>query len=355
MNAAVRAVEIDSHPESQVRNSQPHGIGRVAALDGLGAWSNLGRNVVFVGPDLRPRAVFDESAFTEDEASQYDLDVHAILDLPGAGLVLTLNHFGMVRAFDGDEVAALGPAAAGGAHLDAGLRRRRRALRGRGRTARRVTAAGATIGRAAGVGTSAPRRDARPARAHRARSNRGAWSAHSRRWAPDRVAVGGDAHVSIAAIDEKGVGVPLWDVAVEFEPAVLVWDGRCVWAAGSEADATVDDYDWEARHGGGFAALDPADGRIVVRGRFHEDLAWGAGGVAVVIVPGLVCGFGRRGEVHLFDRPRWQRGWARPRRSPTRHWASRTPASSAISSSTASIGAGIGCGRLPVSALRRTA
>ena len=85
MNAAVRAVEIDSHPESQVRNSQPHGIGRVAALDGLGAWSNLGRNVVFVGPDLRPRAVFDESVFTDDEASQYDLDVHAILDLPGAG------------------------------------------------------------------------------------------------------------------------------------------------------------------------------------------------------------------------------------------------------------------------------
>ena len=114
--------------------------------------------------------------------------------------------------------------------------------------------------------------------------------------------MGGDAHVSIASIDEKGVGVPLWDVAVEFEPAVLVWDGRWVWAAGSEAGATVDDYDWEARRGGGFAALDPVDGRIVVRGRFHQDLAWGAGGVAVVIVPGLVCGVGRRGEVHLFDR-----------------------------------------------------
>ena len=40
---------------------------------------------------------------------------------------------------------------------------------------------------------------------------------------------------------------------------------------------------------------------IVVRGRFHQDLAWGTGGVAVAIVPGLVCGFGRRGEIHLFD------------------------------------------------------
>ena len=80
----------------------------MAALDGLGAWSNLGRNVVFVGPDLRPRAAFEESVFTDDEASQYDLDVHAILDVPGVGLVLTLNHYGMVRAFDGDQVAALG-------------------------------------------------------------------------------------------------------------------------------------------------------------------------------------------------------------------------------------------------------
>ena len=115
------------------------------------------------------------------------------------------------------------------------------------------------------------------------------------------VAVGGDAHVSTVAIDESGVAVPLWDVAVEFEPAVLVWDGGCVWAAGSEAGAAVDDYDWEARHGGGFAALDPVDGRTVVRGRFDQDLAWGAGGVAVVIVPGYLCGFGRRGEVHLFD------------------------------------------------------
>ena len=108
MIAELHVAEVDSHPESQVRNSQPHGIGRVVALGGLGAWSNLGRNVVFVGPDLRPRAVFDESVFSEDEPSQYDLDVHAIVDVPGQGVVLTLNHFGMVRAFDRNEVGAPG-------------------------------------------------------------------------------------------------------------------------------------------------------------------------------------------------------------------------------------------------------
>ena len=93
-------VDVDSYPESRVRNSQPHGIGRVAALDGLCAWNNLGRNVVFADEDFRPRAVFDESVFTEDEPSQYDLDVHAILEIRRHDLVLTLNHYGMLRAFD---------------------------------------------------------------------------------------------------------------------------------------------------------------------------------------------------------------------------------------------------------------
>ena len=43
---------VDAYPESRVHNSQPHGIGRVVALDGLWAWNNLGRNVVFAGEDL---------------------------------------------------------------------------------------------------------------------------------------------------------------------------------------------------------------------------------------------------------------------------------------------------------------
>ena len=206
----------------------------------------------------------------------------------------------MVRAFDGVELAALGPARRvtpiWTGDFAADVERYvivNERLVGSG-------PAGATNGRAAGVGTSAPRRDGPPAELT---GTLGSWGMVSA-LAPleaGRIAVGRDSHVSAAAIDETGAGVPLWDVAVEFEPAVLVWDGGLVWAAGSEAGAAVDDYDWEARHGGGFAALDPVDGRIVVRGRFHQDLAWGAGGVAVVIVPGFVCGFGRRGEVHLFD------------------------------------------------------
>jgi hypothetical protein len=297
--AGGRGVEIDSYPESRVRNSQPHGIGRVSALDAIGAWSNLGRNVVFVSDDLRPLAVFDESAFEEDEPSQYDLDVHAILDLPGAGVTVTMNHFGTVRGFRWAEIRAPGP------------------LRRVAPVWTRTFAA--DVERAVVVGDrlvgSRPREQNAPGllvsepiatTATRAELDTtdalGSWGMVTALAAADGLlAVGGEEHVSVVATDGDGVGSPAWATNVGFEPSVLVWDKSVLWAAGSAHDPTIDDYDWTARHGGGFAALDPVDGRLLVSGRFDDDLAWGTGGVAVVVVDGALCGFGRRGELHLYD------------------------------------------------------
>ena len=107
--ACLCIIEVDAHPESRVHNSQPHGIGRVAALDGLWAWNNLGRNVVFAGEDFGRAPSSTSPLFAEDEPSQYDLDVHAILDVPSLGIVVTLNHFGMVRAFSSDAIRRPGP------------------------------------------------------------------------------------------------------------------------------------------------------------------------------------------------------------------------------------------------------
>jgi len=36
----------------------------------------------------------------------------------------------------------------------------------------------------------------------------------------------------------------------------------------------------------------------VAAARFGEDLAWGSGGVALVVVDGVPCGVGRLGELH---------------------------------------------------------
>ena len=91
----------------------------------------------------------------------------------------------------------------------------------------------------------------------------------------------------------------------------------------------IDDYDWEALGGGGFAALDPTDGRVVVRGRFSEDLAWGNGGVAWRTCPGALCGIGRRGELYTFDTTDGSRS-PRARRSPALRSASRMPRPRAI-------------------------
>jgi hypothetical protein len=114
----------------------------------------------------------------------------------------------------------------------------------------------------------------------------------------DCLAVGGNGRVVLVPIDRGAVSRPRWEVAVDSEPTAFVWDGELLWVAGPELGAGgIDDYDWEKLRGGGFAALDVADGSTVVRGRFGHDLAWGNGGTAVVIAAGLVCGIGRTGEV----------------------------------------------------------
>jgi hypothetical protein len=298
------SVEVDAYPESRVHNSQPHGIGRVVALDGLCAWNNLGRNIVFAGEDLRPRAVFDESVFSEDEPSQYDLDVHAILDVPGAGMVVTLNHLGMLRAFSEAAIRRPGP-----------LRRvaplwtrtfapdveRVVALGDRlvGSRPREEGASGLLVSERLSTKVEP---DPMATRVQLEPCGMVTALAAFRDDAIECVAIGGNGRVSLAPAAADGVGPLRWIVNVDFEPRVVLWDGALVWAAGSERVANaVDDYDWDALHGGGLVALDPTDGRVVVSGRFSEDLAWGNGGVAFVLLPGALCGVGRHGQLYTFD------------------------------------------------------
>ena len=298
------SIEVHAYPESRVHNSQPHGIGRVVALGGLWAWNNLGRNVVFADKEYRPRAVFDKSVFSEDEPSQYDLDVHAILDVPSVGIVMMLNHLGMVRAFSSDVIRQPGPL--------------RRVSPIWTRTFAPDVECTAVLGdRIVG---SRPREEGAPGLLLSERLSTqdppdplevgvrletiGMVTAlvAIHHGAADCIAVGSERQVSLVPATADGIGQPRWTVDVDFEPRVVLWDGARVWAAGCDRVAhTVDDYDWDALGGGGFAALDPADGRVVVRGCFPEDLAWGNGGVAVVYVPGALCGVGRRGELYMFD------------------------------------------------------
>ncbi len=296
--------ELDSHPRSRVRNSQPAGIGRVVDLGHVCAWNNLGRNVVFASRAFEPCAVFDQTVFPDDdEPSQYDLDVHAILDVPAAGVVVVLNHLGLLRAFRRS-----------GIHTSGAPRRIEPVW-----TAdfapdmERVVALGdRLIGslpheqQAGGVLVSEPitaSADGARLDGHVELEAWGMVTALATAHAGERrsLAVGGNGRAGLVPIDRGDVGRLRWEVGVDFEPATFVQDAELLWVAGPEIGAHgIDDYDWEKLHGGGFAALDLADGRTVVRGRFARDLAWGNGGTAVVLAAGRVCGIGRAGEVHVY-------------------------------------------------------
>jgi hypothetical protein len=297
--------ELDSHPQSRVHNSQPAGIGRVADLGEVCAWNNLGRNVVFASRAFEPKAVFDQTQFPDDdEPSQYDLDVHAILDVPAASVVVVLNHLGLLRAFRRAEI-----------HTPGALRRidpvwtatfapdmERVVVVGDrlvGSRPREQHAGGVLVSEPVSGTADGARLDAR-VELEASGMVTALGAVHD--GGQDCGVIGARGRVGLVPIERGAVGRPRWEVDVDFDPAEFGSHEQLLWAAGPEVGAAgIDDYDWEKLHGGGFAALDLTDGNVVVRGRFARDLAWGNGGTAVVIAAGLLCGIGRTGGVHAYS------------------------------------------------------
>ncbi len=294
---------MDSFPQSRVMNSQPAGIGRVSSLGSRCAWNNLGRNVVFADASLRPLAIFGDTLFPEDdEASQFDLDIHAIVELGDTGQVAVVNHLGSVRIFAPPRVHKPGPDVAPyvneSRRLDfiedieriVGLGDRLVGSRPRGE-------------RLEGVLVTQPIGSSRECLdMNTAQESFGfvtALAASSTSDGTGWVALGGEGRVRLVEVDRGRLGVTRWEVSVDFLCAVLVAGGSSLWAAGSDlGGAGLDDYDWEQLGGGGLAQLDLASGAVVASARFGDDLAWGSGGVALVVADGVPCGVGRRGELH---------------------------------------------------------
>jgi hypothetical protein len=310
---------VDAHPEVGVRNSQAEGIGRVADLGDVVAWNNLGRNVVFADRRWQPIAVFGTTSFAgDDELSQYDLDVHAILRLAeeGEGLVVTLNHLGAVLGFDTAAVTSSGLARLGrstsvpvrlvqpvistswaddlertvavGAKLvssrsascaDGGLLVSEPVHQGLERSALDAEAAFEGWGRVTALATFGMGRD-------------------------QLVALGGVGRATLVAMEGNGFGRSRFDVDLPLRTAAFAWDGRLLWAVGSELTSSpVDDYRWEDLRRGRYAGLDPASGQTIVAGDLPNEVAWGNGGVAVVMASGRLCAVGRTGRVHRLADP----------------------------------------------------
>lgn len=294
---------MDSLPISRVANSQPAGIGRVVSLGGVCAWNNLGRNVVFADTSLNPLAIFGDTLFPEDdEASQFDLDVHAIVELSDTGQIAVLNHLGSVRIFE----PPMSPSPELLVRPDLKEARRLEFLddieRVVGLGSRLVTSQprGQRLGGVLitePVALSRRRLDADPA--HESFGFVTALAASSTPDDTGWVALGGEGRVRRVEVEQGQPGATEWEAEVDFLPAVMVECGSSLWVAGSRlGGAGLDDYDWEQLRGGGLAQLDLASGAVLASGRFGDDLAWGSGGVALVVIDGVPCGVGRRGELH---------------------------------------------------------
>jgi hypothetical protein len=308
MGTAVTAAfvhrEVGSAAEIGVRNSQPEGIGRVVVLDDLVCWNNLGRNVVFADHLLRPLAVFGSTLFPEeDEPSQYDLDVHAILDVPEMGMILVLNHFGTLRGFGRDDILrgatgrAIEPTARWSFVSD---------------VERTVAVAGRLVGSAprcdgaVGLLVSAPVEDQRDRATVPTRRCATAFGEVTAVGVVPRdddplVALGGEAAVALVPLAGSDVRRPRWEVEVGFRVASLVWHDEALWATGPDGAGAADDYDWETLQGGGFAVLRPSDGQTVGCGRLPDDIAWGTGGAAVAPCGRELVAAGRTGSLYVVD------------------------------------------------------
>jgi hypothetical protein len=294
---------IDSVPLSRVENSQPAGIGRLVRLGDRCAWNNLGRNVVFADASLRPFAIFGDTMFPEDdEASQFDLDIHAIVEVAETGQVAVLNHLGAVRIFEpswlGTPGPVVGPDLKEVRHLDfvddiervVGLEDRLVTSRPRGQRLGGVLVSEPIGAAHQRLGWSAAQESFGFVTALAAMS-----TSASTCW----VALGGEGRIRLVEARHGRLGPTRWETAVDFCCAVLVACGPSIWAAGSAlGGAGVDDYDWEQLGGGGVAQLALSDGATLATARFGEDLAWGSGGVAVVVADGVPYGVGRFGELH---------------------------------------------------------
>jgi hypothetical protein len=296
--------ESDAAAAEGVRNSQPEGIGRMVTLDGLVCWNNLGRNVVFADDRLQRWAVFGTTIFPgEDEPSQYDLDVHAILEVPEQQQIIVLNHYGVVRVFRRAEILGqaagrlIQPVALWWFVADV---ERAVVVAGRlvGSAPRSEGAIGLVVSTALDAATNGGRISTR-----RSATEFGEVTALAVGAGPEGpiMVLGGEGRAALVPFAGGRVGSPRWEASLGFRVAVLVWHTGLLWAAGPPCGSAVDDYDWERMSGGGFAALNPVDGRTIVSGPLPADVAWGTGGVAVAPFGQGLAAVGRTGCVHLVD------------------------------------------------------
>ncbi len=260
--------------------------------------------MVFADSSLRPTGIFGDTVFPDDdEPSQFDLDVHAIVEVGDGLLVGVVNHYGLVRLFERPGPpgpgSPIGPDLVEQARLDFVA------------DVERIVAVGDRLvtsrprgERLGGLLVTAPLTTGR----HRLDADTvqesfgvvTALTADGSSEGDGWIALGGEGRVRLVETRRGCPAAGRWETSVDFLVTALVACGSSLWAAGSASGGTdLDDYDWEQLRGGGLARLDLDSGDVAASARFGGDLAWGSGGAPLVVTDGVPCGIGRRGELHV--------------------------------------------------------
>jgi len=338
----IQVGQLDTHPVSSVRNSQPAGIGRLAAFDELLVINNLGRNVEIAAVDgntLAPIHLFQQTAFPEaDEPSQFDLDIHGFLWRPDRQHLVSVNHYGVIRL-----LAPVGQAdrAAGRQWQSSSELISQGNLKWPGDAERLLFAGssllsssprGYAVTDAIETGVLISENWERAIAGNQLSNGQpfGAIYTHDLRYRRElgdwgmitalalsacgrMLAVAAGARLGVFRLAyDRHAGVKLEQLLWEKQiSCVTTWlhfaeDSTDLLVAGcSPAGQDDNDADWDALRGGLLGSLNRETGKNRWLKELEIDLAWGNGGDPLAYVPGkmLIAGVNRTGCLHLWNLP----------------------------------------------------
>ncbi|HEY9714109.1 MAG TPA: hypothetical protein V6C72_11600, partial [Chroococcales cyanobacterium] len=105
MRTRIKHWQLETNPESALKNSQTPGIGRLAAIENYLLINNLGKNLesaMVADGHLQQVARFEQTLYpNQDDEQQFDIDMHSLLRW--RQWLLAINHYGLIRFLDWED------------------------------------------------------------------------------------------------------------------------------------------------------------------------------------------------------------------------------------------------------------
>ncbi|PWU02214.1 MAG: hypothetical protein C5B53_01915 [Candidatus Melainabacteria bacterium] len=291
-------------------STPPVGIGCLKAAGNYLLINNIGRNLEIALPrnkELASIACYSRSTFSDDqEAIDFDLDMHALIYNPAWKRLLTLNHNGRIRMFNTENLIAKEPQAnifssGDGDRPGACLNLEPEAeflwksdvehslLIGNclvsssplGYRSCDPAEPGLLVSRPIEISANSNLKSACQLEHHLEMSQLGSISALAIDGRQQRLALASDEYVylfnwRLAADGSLALNGPLWPTRVPFRTTFLAFGkGETLVAGGYQLGLKENELDPSSLTGGGYALINTTDGVIRYQASFKPNLAWG--------------------------------------------------------------------------------